>query len=350
MKNLLFIIGLLLTFQLYCFDTLILTSKIASVQVTEFGTKVSNSVSLDVKQGSYVVKLKDIPSTVDKNHIEFTEVNGLYILNVELVKGNPIHHQDSYQDLNQEIDSVYAELKILEKNEKELLEEKRAVYDKQLSSEEFERFQDYFHAQGNAIKKERREIFKHLGSLREKNSAAVRRISQAVPKFNSTKHTLFISITLIDETIPSIQWSYLVPSKNQKRIRGKEEWVLNESQSIDEDIKLPQFVTMHGKVIEQEHRAPMIFATIEFYQDGQLFHSTSTNQNGEFSLELATRTPYDLVISFEGYRKRKIKNIFINRASIPEQIVTMKVKEKISIMEIVAYSLPILDLAKSFIK
>ncbi|MBL4706903.1 MAG: carboxypeptidase-like regulatory domain-containing protein [Flavobacteriales bacterium] len=352
MKNLLFIIGLLLTLKLYCFDTLVLTSKITSVQVTDNGTKISNSISIQAQQGSFVVKLKDIPSTVDKNYIEFPEIQGLYILNIELIKTDPMlnNYKNSYQNLNKEIDSAYAQLKSLENNEKKLLEEKKTLYKKKLNTKELESFQDYFHTKGNAIKKERQDIFKQLINLREKNGNAIRQVRQAVPKFNSIKNTLFISITLMDESIQSFQWSYLLPSKSQRRFKTKEKWLSSESQNLNDTIELPDYIMMRGKVIEQQHKAPMIFATIEIYQDRQLFYSTTTDYNGEYSLKLATLTPYDLVVSFEGYKRKKVKNIFINRPSVPKQIIVMKVKTTISMLEIVAYTLPLLDLAKGFIK
>lgn len=173
------------------------------------------------------------------------------------------------------------------------------------------------------------------------------------PEFQEHTNQLLITFILIDSLKTVLRWNYTIrPTDKRKKIH--QNWKtapqLSNKQKNVSKAALPAFVSVKGKVIENSHQAPIVFATVEFYQKGKLVSSTATDYQGKFSLPLATNERYEMVISFNGYKKVKYKNIYLNRPTVPEQVIRMRIKNKVSGLEILSYSLPVLDLLRYLVK
>lgn len=335
------------------FDTISSISTITSIQVLPGGTKVSLKDKLNLSAGHYVLALRGVPKGVLQEDIHFEDVVGLSILKFNLEREEIERNGQefsAFKGLNEEIERISANIKALDAEERALLKEKKENQVNELAKDKRASFADYFHMQGTSIREQRRAAYKQLIKLREEGKDYTSRIKQVRPEFKESKQNVFITFVLLDSLNDELNWNYFIRAK--ARGKQKDEWKTNEKPKNSEElaIVLPAFVNVRGQVIENQHQAPIIFASVQFYQKGKLISSTATDYNGKFSLPLATNETYDMVISFNGYKKKRFKKIHLNQASVPEQVIRMEVKHKISALEIVAYALPIIDMINFMVK
>ena len=338
MKNLLFSIGLLLTMDAYCeLDTLELTSDITSVEVLSTGTFISRSTSLELAQGNYLLHFKNLPSNIKEEDVEFESIEGLGIVKIELI--SPLDKLEQQLDLknlqtiSNEISRISRHIKSLDLLEKNLVHLKTALHGKQLSINEIKNFQNQFQEESVDIRKQRQEAYKKLMLLRETSDSTQIDFTTLQSQIHSNQSELYIEVIVLNELKDQWKWSYLISN-------GTEE------EEDPEVTILPKQVELRGIVIEASHGGPIIFATVEFYQEKKLQFSTSTDYTGVFKQRLPTLEGYDMIIRFEGYKKKKVKNIFIGQANMPLQTYSMNVRQKLSPLEIVAYALPLLDILR----
>lgn len=342
MKYLLFSIGLLLTMDVYCeLDTLELTSQITSVEVQPTGTFISRSTDLNLTHGNYMLYLKDLPSNLLEKNIDFEALEGLGIVNIHLI--SPLdkleQHLDikNLQSISSEISRISKNIKHLDLLEKNLIHLKSKLSGKQLSINEIKTLQKEFQTENVEIKKQRQEAYKELMILREKSAdSSGIDFNQLPSTLHSNQSELYIEVIVLDKVHKSLKWNYFISNGLDKIVEEDEL----------EEIPVPKEVELKGKVIEATHGGPIVFATVEFYQDKKLLFSTSTDYNGVFKMKLPTFAAYEILIHFEGYKKKKVKNIFISQANLPLQTYSMDVRQKLTPLEVVAYALPLLDMLR----
>ncbi len=346
MKKLLFILGLLLAMDCYCnYDTLFLASEITSIQVFPKGTLISQSTPLNLESGQYVIHLADLPQGVTANDIQITEADGITVLSKDLInKSEQLKEAIMFGDLHYVDDQVsllQASIKALETKEKRLAQLKKFYQDDTLGLDESINFKTYYQKENTSIQKLRKEAYHKLVAAREESKAA--QLIRSIPKKSEmikAKNQLFVRLFLNKRVNAQLLWSYLIGNKQKELTNSLE---MNESNTTT---ILPVQVDFRGRVVESAHGAPIIFANVDFFQKGKLVHSTSTDYNGLFKLPLKTQESYDVVISFSGYKKRKLKDVVINQVSIPEQIISMQAKNKVSALELMGYSLPFIELLR----
>lgn len=332
------------------FDTISSVSTITSIQVLPEGTKVSLKNNLNLAPGNYVLILNDIPKSVIRDDLSFNDIVGLSILNLS-IEHEKVQHDDSefmaFQKLNSEIESVSFNIKALDAQERALLKEKKENQESALGKDKKESFATYFQKQGTSIREQRRNAYKQLVSLRERGGNYITSIQSIKPNFKESNQDIFLTFVLIDSLHDELNWNYLIRTK----VKGKQknQWQTSKTEEALPTV-LPAYVSIKGQVIESQHLAPIIFASIQFYQKGKLVSSTATDYEGKFSLPLATNETYEMVISFNGYKKKRFKKIHLNQAVVPEQTIRMEVKHKISALEVIAYALPIIDMVSFIVR
>jgi len=326
MKLLAITIGLLLTTNIYCFDTLSIEAGLQGIKSNNLGTTVYHYINLPAESGSYVLQINNLAGQAEKQNFTI-ETNDLDLIKIDWVKQAPIEKKKANLHLYERMHLLKKQLKELDHQENEELRFKNELLSRMVSQNDISSIRALYREKDIAFKKERMKIYRELQKIQ--SEIMVFKDHLIEPKHDS-QGTLFLSIVHYNLDAKILKFNYFLAHPEAKM----------SAQKLQKDSQL-----VKGRVVESSSRVPLIFALVEIYRDGELIQSTHTDEMGVFETKLSTNHEYSFVIVQEGYKDRKVKKF--NARSTQETLhktYTLKEKKPMSFTEFASYALQVVSL------
>ncbi|MEQ8909474.1 MAG: carboxypeptidase regulatory-like domain-containing protein [Vicingaceae bacterium] len=332
MKTLIILLSLLLTTNLYCFDTVKIIPSLKGVKVWEQGTKIYQNLNLTDYSGRLVIKVQELPENIKQDNISISPARGVNVMTLQLLDQEELNQQTrSISGLKSALKDLRDSLKLLDWKEKEQISLKKQLFIQADDPKQLNRIQLLFKEESKSLRKERLGVLRRLQHMQEKLNA----FSPQLGQLNQLSQNLYLSLQIESWADENLEIVYFVPK--QKR----------ENSQISANSHEVEKYTLVGRVIESEQRFPLVFAKIEYFHDKELLGTTYTDEDGFFEIALPQAGPYTVVIEQEGYRNRKLKRLSLAPNWDNQRTISLKAKDPISAVEILSFALPVLDLVQS---
>lgn len=382
-------------------DTLKPDSKINNVTVFFSGAQVERSVDVTINPGKYLLVLDSLPQEINPQSIQATPNSGLKILAVKHRLQYPLSANKSSEIKALETKIESDNLKVTQiKNEMSALstEEKILLQNSGLGNKVKSTTVEQLREAGDFYRKRLIEIGKMRIELREKALKINEGIQNVYAELNvilSKKQQVYSQIILTVETSSrvnkNIKVSYYVPTAGWEplydfRVQNTTEasvlvYNANVYQSSGEDWKKANIIlssknpslsnqkpslgtwyvdspkreetkivntgngssSITGVVTDESNGEPLPFVNVVLKQDGKQISGSSTDFDGRFTIKPIEAGTYTISISSVGYQEKEIDDIRLGYGQEIFQDIKMFSGVDLQEVEIVKYSVPIID-------
>ena len=342
MKNIILLVGLLLTMNSYCYyDTLKPVLNIYDSKVELDHTTIFSTFNLKTDTGTYIFWIDSLPETVNALSLDFPETPSIIIYEVSSFFKKP--KKENFNDVLNRIlilDEKIAEIEMIKIDLKE---------------EESILKQNYRKFINGASNRERLEIIKlanekiqqvrvaiNIQESKQKNieNEISYLIQNSKLKSNKIIQQVYLKLRILNP-INHFQMTYELSNAEKET-----ELELAPKDSI---ANVSGF-WIHGKVADRKSNFFLSQAKVHVLHQGKLISQTNTNENGFFKIELLHPGPYDLEIERYNYKSKRYKNIWLIENQVNLHDFELKSANRTNAIEIMTLALPMMELVKDVVE
>lgn len=339
MKTLTFILALLLTLNSYCyFDTLNPVLFIYDSEVLNQQTKIYSQLWLDIDTGKYILVLDSMPKTIDPLSIEFKNNENLQIHQVQsiLKKRN-----------NQSIKGVYDKIIYLKELLSEIDIEKTRLenQEKFIQAESLKKLRGTSNTERIKIIEESNQQIQELREYAKleaiKHQNLQNEISFLLANAQRKSHDPYQRIYLMIESIVplsgNLELNYIIHHSESDLLEGTP----NNNQQI-------VGFWLSGKVYDPKSGEFLIRANVHLSFKGNTIAVLNTDHEGYFNIQLKEVGPYEVIVTQENYKTKRLRSIFLVENEINHWDIALRQINPVNAIEIMTLAIPIIEVMKDF--
>ncbi len=403
MRNLLLILVLLLTSNIYAnkVDTVKTKSKITDVTVFLDGAQITREVNISIPKGKHLLLIDNLPAEVNAESIQVSAIKNCethsvkHSLKYPLSRNaNIIAHEKAEKKEKIKILETRNKINVLEIEERILLENSRLSNKNDGSKiEDIKQAAIFYRAKLNEIRTQKILYTLEIDEIEDR----IKELRLEINKIESKTSKIYSNISVVVESkvyvkgrftvsyfVTSAGWSplydfrvmdinsplNLVYNANIYQSTG-EDWnnvsltlstnspsISNEKPVLDtwyinrhkvktktKEKKYFGSGALQGKVFDADTKEPIPFANVTVEKDGKMIGGGTTDIDGNYKIKPLPAGKYTVKVRYIGYSKQDMRGVIINN----DKIRYLNIKLKSSTMEMEAvvvnyYQEPLIDI------
>ena len=342
MKNLILLIGLLLTMNSYCYyDTLKPVLNIYDSKVELNQTTIFSTFNLKIDTGTYIFWIDSLPETANALSLEFPENPSIIISEVSSVFKKP--KEENFNDVLNRVLLLDAKISEIEMVKFDLKEEESILkqnYRKFINGSSNRERLDIIQLANQKIQQVRVAI--NIQESKQKNieNEINYLIEGSKLKSNKIIQQVYLKVRILNP-FNLFKMSYTFSTSENK--------IVSKVRTNEIITKVSGF-WIHGKVADRKSNYFLGQAKIHILHQGQLISQTSTNENGFFKLELLHPGPYEIEIESYNYKSKRVKNVWLVENQVNLHDFTLKSMNRTNALEIITLALPMMEMVKEVVE
>ncbi len=197
----------------------VVKSKITKVTVYKIGAAVTRSVKTNLKNGSYILTINNLPKDIKKDNIQVSASNGITILSVtselsyfskDILNSSTNKLSAKRVEVNDSIKLLNNLVEVLNKEKKLLLTNKVVGGKSGLTTEEFKIAANYYRKQLADIRKEKDKLAKRIITLIDRLSVFDKQLKELNHKGEEVTSRVDVTVSVKQDTKARLDVTYMV--------------------------------------------------------------------------------------------------------------------------------------------